>query len=448
MRRPTAEVGHGAKNIFAAVRTMTHAAWNARMPPIEDDIVPHLARFEAILDAGFRGFGVAEGLPAALRAAVAMTPRHRFVHRFRLGDGPLQDFDASPDAHLATVYSDQVMHHVDAAGARLPSTNSQPSYVLFLLHLLDLRPGQRVLEIGSGSGWLAAIMARLVGPSGSVSGVEILPDLAQQSRINLASVDLDRVKVLTQDGAIGDPGGAPFDRVMITAGTRDPPAMLFDQVAEGGRILMPLEERGGDGCQVTVLRRAGDRLVAERAVLGWFVPLLGTSQRREETRRSLDAVSFWPEIKDTPCLRTAWPLGMRSDNHGSPVRSLRTFLGRTEPDAFVLGPPRDAEPRSWMSLEASSEPFGIVDDATRSVALWQAGELVGYGGAAAARRLARAYARWAELGLPGMAAFDLDIIRATDASADMAHKWIDQRGDSALVWKLKPGLEDWRALLA
>jgi protein-L-isoaspartate(D-aspartate) O-methyltransferase len=386
-----------------------------------------------------------------MRAAVAATPRHRFVHRYRLGDGKLQDFDTAPDTHLATVYSDQVMRHVDADGAPLPSSNSQPSYVLFLLHLLDLQPGQRVLEIGSGSGWLAAIMARLVGPTGSVTGIEILPELAQQSRADLTSVGLHDLKILTRDGAIGDPDGAPFDRVMITAGTWDPPAILFDQVAEEGRVLVPLEERGGDGCQVTVLRRAGNRFVADQAVLGWFVPLLGASQRRQETRRSLDALSFWHEIKDTPSLRYAWPLASRAGSQASPiVRSLRTFLGRTEPACITFGTNEVADPRTWTSLEMSSEPFGLADDATRSVALWQAGELVGYGGDAAARRLMRTYTRWADLGMPGMAAFDLDIIRTATESAearDVAGTSIDRRGDSALVWRLKPGLDGWRTLL-
>ena len=169
---------------------------------------PHMARFLAMLDSAFRRFGVPEGLPARFRNAVEATPRHRFVHRFRLRGGPearpednvLRDNDADPTAALADIYSDAVMAHVDAAGERLPSTNSQPSYVLWLLHLLDLQPGQRMLEIGSGSGWLAAVMARLVGKSGTVTGIEIIPELAAQSRIDLAALGLRNVTVLATDG--------------------------------------------------------------------------------------------------------------------------------------------------------------------------------------------------------------------------------------------------------
>jgi protein-L-isoaspartate(D-aspartate) O-methyltransferase len=190
------------------------------------------------------------------------------------------------------------MIHVDAVGEPLPSTNSQPSYVLWLLDLLDLRPGQRVLEIGSGSGWLAAVMARLVGKGGHVTGMEIIPELAAQSQADLARLGIDNVSVLAADGAQGHAAGVPFDRVMTTAGSWDLPAVLFDQVAEGGRVLVPVELRGG--CHVTVLRREGERFVGERAVEGWFVPLLSRGQQRPALRAALAELPFWEEIGRLP----------------------------------------------------------------------------------------------------------------------------------------------------
>lgn len=111
-----------------------------------------MAQFETMLDDAFRHYQITDGLPLSIRQAVRATPRHRFMHRFRLDEGPLQDADANPAPLLASIYSDAVMVHVDAVGQSLPSTNSQPSYVLWLLHLLGIEPGHRVLEIGSGSG--------------------------------------------------------------------------------------------------------------------------------------------------------------------------------------------------------------------------------------------------------------------------------------------------------
>jgi len=92
-------------------------------------------------------------------------------------------------------------------------------------------------------------------------------------------------------------------------------------------------------------------------------------------------------------------------------------------------------------------PFGLVDEANRSVALWDAGELVGYGGRAAAVRLAHAYARWAEFGLPGMGAFGLEIHRADATPASSDHRWVEPRGATALAWHLKPGTASWQDLL-
>jgi protein-L-isoaspartate(D-aspartate) O-methyltransferase len=294
------------------------ATKESMMTSTREQIAPHMARFLVMLDAAFRRYGVSDGLPERFRNAVTATPRHMFVHRFRMSGGPLRDRidegavrdnDADPVRELADIYSDAVMIHVDASGERLPSTNFQPSYVLWLLDLLDLRPGQRVLEIGSGSGSLVAVMARLVGNGGHVTGMEIIPELAAQSQADLRRLGIDNVSVLAADGAEGHSAGAPFDRVMITAATWDLPAVLFDQVAEGGRVLMPVELRGG-GCQVTVLRREGERFVGERAVPGGFVPLRGSGQQRPALRVALAELPFWDEIGRLPPRRVPLPLAM------------------------------------------------------------------------------------------------------------------------------------------
>lgn len=125
---------------------------------MEPEIEEHIARFLGMLDTAFHRRGE-EGLPERFRQAVREAPRHRFVHRFQADrNRPVEDFDAEPQRHLAAVYSDRVLAHVGADDAALDSTNSQPSYVLWLLHRLGLEPGHRAIEIGSGSGWLAAVM--------------------------------------------------------------------------------------------------------------------------------------------------------------------------------------------------------------------------------------------------------------------------------------------------
>lgn len=241
-----------------------------------------------MLEAAFQAQGGA-GLPARLAAAVQAVPRHGFVHRFRAGDGRVRDFDAKPEGCLDLIYSDRVLAHVDASGASLPSTNSQPSFVLWLVHLLDVRPGQKILEIGSGSGWLAGIMAYLAGPAGHVTGMEIIAELAAQSRIDLAASGLGNVTILAQDGALGCPAAAPFDRAIITAGVWDLPAALFEQMAPEGRLIVPIELSGSSACRVVLLRHVGGHFVETQAMRGWFVPLTGPSQQRAAAPADEDA---------------------------------------------------------------------------------------------------------------------------------------------------------------
>ncbi len=198
--------------------------------------------------------------------------------------------------------------------------------MLWLLHLLDRRPGQRVLEIGSGSGWLAAIMAALVGPQGHVTGIEILPGLAAQSRADLAALGLHHVTIRTGDGTAGDPQGAPFDRAIITASVWDLPPALFAQVAEGGLVLAPIELRGEAGCQVSLLRRAGARFVTVRATPGWFVPLVGAGQ----ARAAHVALESLPVCTTAAVFRCPLPAAAQPQ--------FRAFLGGTEPGFALFGP--------------------------------------------------------------------------------------------------------------
>lgn len=415
-----------------------------------EQVAPHMNRFLDMLDDAFQRYGLPDGLPERFREAVAATPRHLFVHRFRLiggslGNKPdiglLRDSDTDPVGELSEIYSDEVMNHVNAAGEQLPSTNSQPSYVLWLLHLLDLQPGQRVLEIGSGSGWLAAVVARLVGEDGRVTGIEIIPELAMQSQTDLARLGVSNVAVLATDGAQGDTASAPFDRVMITAASWDLSAVLFDQVVEGGQVLVPVELRGG-GCQVTVLRRQDKEFVAEHAVPGWFVPLLGQEQQRPRMRHVLAELPFWREIGGVAPQRIPLPLATGvSGTADSTVAAFRAFLGRITTSFAILG-------SDELLKQSSVEPFGIVDEAERSVAIWSGGELLGYGSTAAMRSLTRAYASWASFGLPGLAGLGLRVVKAGDAPIAGDTVWVEKRGGTALVWCPLPHAEGWKEFLA
>jgi protein-L-isoaspartate(D-aspartate) O-methyltransferase len=150
-------------------------------------------------------------------------------------------------------------------------TNSQPTTVRHLLGHLDVRPGQRVLDVGCGSGWTTALLAQLVGPAGEVIGVEIVPELVEFGRRNLARAGVPHARIEPADPTgLGHPAGAPYDRILVSAEAQDVPPALVDQLAENGVLVIPVAGR------LAVVRRSGPHAEPEVRLVGHyaFVPLL------------------------------------------------------------------------------------------------------------------------------------------------------------------------------
>lgn len=147
-------------------------------------------------------------------------------------------------------------------------TNSQPTTVAAMLRLLDVRPGQRVLDVGAGSGWTTALLAHLTGPDGEVVGVELEPSLARWGARNVAAAGCPwaRVEEATP-GVLGAPAGAPYDRVLVSAAATRMPADLLDQLADPGRLVVPV-----NGWMTLVVRAGGRDEVSTHGTYR-FVPL-------------------------------------------------------------------------------------------------------------------------------------------------------------------------------
>lgn len=121
-------------------------------------------------------------------------------------------------------------------------TNSQPRTVDDMLRLLDVRPGQRVLDVGAGSGWTTALLAHLVGPTGVVLGVELEPELVSFGGANLARTHRPWATIrLAHPGLLGDPDGAPYDRILVSAMAQSLPTALVDQLAGDGVLVVPVD---------------------------------------------------------------------------------------------------------------------------------------------------------------------------------------------------------------
>lgn len=148
-------------------------------------------------------------------------------------------------------------------------TNSQPTTVRNMLELLDVRAGDRVLDVGSGSGWTTALLGHLTGTTGEVWGVEIVPELAQWGRSNVERYPLPWASVTAADtDVLGLPDQAPYDRILASAEASELPADLVEQLAEGGRMVIPVRGRLS-----VVDRRWSGQLDVRRVGHYAFVPL-------------------------------------------------------------------------------------------------------------------------------------------------------------------------------
>jgi protein-L-isoaspartate(D-aspartate) O-methyltransferase len=124
------------------------------------------------------------------------------------------------------------------------ATCSQPRTVAEMLRLLDVRPGHRVLDVGSGSGWTTALLGHLVGPTGHVVGVEIEPHLARWGAENVARAGMPWVQARAADpDVLGLPDEGPWDRILVSAQARRLPQPLVDQLADPGRLVVPVAGR-------------------------------------------------------------------------------------------------------------------------------------------------------------------------------------------------------------
>jgi protein-L-isoaspartate(D-aspartate) O-methyltransferase len=163
----------------------------------------------------------------AVEDAFRAVPRHVFLPGLALDE-------AYADEAVAVQFSDGVA----------TSSASQPSMMAIMLEQLDLRPGHHVLEIGAGTGYNAALMARIVGPAGAVTAVDIDEDLIARAALHLAEAGVSGVELVAADGALGHPAGAPYDRIVLTVGSSDIRPEWVAQLGPGGRLLLPLAVRG------------------------------------------------------------------------------------------------------------------------------------------------------------------------------------------------------------
>jgi len=212
-----------------------------------------------------KGFGDHPVTDSRTLDAMRRVPRHQFVPK------PIRPY-AYANRPLPIGYG---------------QTISQPFIVAYMTQALKLNPDDRVLEIGTGSGYQAAILAELVK---EVYTIEIVPELAKRAAETLSALNYANVRVRAGDGYRGWPEAAPFDAVIVTCAPEHIPKPLVEQLKEGGRMMIPvggeLESGSWAAQELILIRKTADGMKKIKAMDVRFVPMTGEAQGPKRTRPS------------------------------------------------------------------------------------------------------------------------------------------------------------------
>jgi protein-L-isoaspartate(D-aspartate) O-methyltransferase len=179
-----------------------------------------------------------------------------------------------PGTGLEAAYVDDAVPVKHADDGEMISCISAPSVVGIQLEQLGVRPGDKILEAGAATGYNAALLARLAGPAGHVWSIDVDEDLVRSAAANLEAAGVANATIVLGDGAAGVPACAPFDRVQFTVGSADVPPAVLDQVAPGGRLVIPVRIRGSISRSLAFERDGdGPAWTAVSHEMATFVPL-------------------------------------------------------------------------------------------------------------------------------------------------------------------------------
>ncbi|MER5938651.1 methyltransferase, FxLD system [Streptomyces sp. NPDC001928] len=266
----------------------------------------------------------------AVETALRTVPRHVFV----------------PAASLEDAYANAPVHiKYDTDGTSI-SCASQPGVVALMLDQLDAQPGERILELGAGTGYNAGLLAHLVGENGHVTTLDVDDDLVEGARAHLAAAGITNAEAVTRDGALGYAEAAPYDRIIATVGAHGVPHAWLQQLAPGGRLLVPQRLKGTVSRSIAYEQHDG-RWVSLGSEMNTFMPL-----RRgiaDDDRRVIP-------LSTDGAVRLQAPAGLNID-----ADALAGVLDQPRTEEWTGMTVRAMESPEWMELFVTcSLPSGLI----------------------------------------------------------------------------------------
>jgi protein-L-isoaspartate(D-aspartate) O-methyltransferase len=304
-----------------------------------------------------------------------------------------------PD-HLELIYADTALatRHI---GGMPASSTSQASLVARMLELLDLAEGMKVLEVGAGTGYNAALMAEIVGDQRLVITVDVLADVVDQTRRLLARTGYPGIRVLLGDGFDGAPADAPFDRIVATVGCSDLSPRWAEQLAGGGAMLIPVQH--ADGHPLALIREDSGELRGRFVDWTGFIPVRGPLYIEGRWERGVARPDPAEVVREPPS-------GPGFAEGGSEETDFLFFLSLHDRRACgtMHGPGLSDGPDGWAAVA----PDGIIS-------WWKDASL--------ARELDRLYRDWDARGRPGIVDYRVVFVPAEEECSPQPGGWVIER---------------------
>ena len=331
-------------------------------------------------------------------------PRHLFINRLREGQHwvTLDPFHPK-DEYLDKIYSadNAIVLHKDGGD---PTSSSAPDLMAMMLDGLDLDEGMKVLEIGTGTGYNAALLANIAGED-LVYSIENQPEVAKEAKTNIGRAGFQRIYTICEDGSCGYPQGAPYHRIIATASIFDLPAPWLEQLVEGGILVAPLWMAPGFSPTIRLIKH-GDVLT------GHFLGGLGCMALKgvygyEELGCMVDPdkEEGLAKLLDHPIVEDLNPLINVTDPSHLRIRFMEfnAFINMLENRAIGIEVP-SKNLWSWLALWDREVPS--------LVALWLPDWRVGvYGSNAMYKRIKELLAHWNEINTPEMSSYKINVFR-------------------------------------
>lgn len=356
--------------------------------------------------------------------AFGAVPRHLFVDQYyRIGKTRrlIRVDPRHPSAsQLKAIYSDLALATHQRYGKGTSST-SQPSLVAYMLEELQISPGMKILEIGAGTGWNAALMGNLVGPKGHVYSVDIQDDVARQARRHIKRQGCLNVSIIHSDGGDGYRNNAPYDRIITTVACPDISAHWLSQLRDGGALLVTLQDiPGRSACLLSRLWKRTDHLQGEVVGVPDFITLQGkygtallSPQQVDERLQRLKAGR---KPHRMPMAWRCWQPSM-----GPWLTHELLFF------AYLDG----------MSIEPIGQHLVLRWGEGDSFCIPTEEDLLIYGTDDVYRKLREVMRKWLDLGAPRRDAFLIEVWPRSAAKRKPKDGWLVPRNHTQLIFRLK-----------